>query len=36
MTYKECAGVLFESLIVGFCLAVPMVWLLDIILNTSK
>ena len=35
MTYKECAGVLFESLIVGFCLAVPMVWLLKIILKIS-
>lgn len=36
MTYKECVGVLFESMVAGFCLGLPMVWLLDIILNTAK
>jgi hypothetical protein len=36
MTYKECVGVLFESMVAGFCLGLPMVWLLDIILDTAK
>ena len=35
MTYKECLAVVAESMIVGICLGIPMVFLLEIILKIS-
>ena len=35
MTYKECLAVLAESMIVGICLGIPMVFLLEIILKSA-
>ena len=36
MTYKECVGVLFESMVVGVCIGSPMVWALQIIVEFYK
>jgi hypothetical protein len=35
MTYKECAGVLVESMVVGVCVGAPVVWFINIITNIS-
>jgi hypothetical protein len=33
MSYKECVGVLFDSMVIGFCLCVPLVLLLEIMVK---
>ena len=35
MTYKECLAVVAESMVVGICLGIPMVFLLQIILKSG-
>jgi hypothetical protein len=36
MSNRECAGVLFESMVVGVCIGSPMVWALQIIVEFYK